>query len=140
MHPLSFLVLAISVHAAQAFKVPGLKRDIAWPSLPSVFPSWRPGKRDACPAVWSDVSSELTSMFSGIASCTDDAMAAIRLAFHDCYPGPGGCDGSIILAKEYERTENEGLADIATTIQGIAEKYDVGVADTIAFAGGKWFQ
>lgn len=76
-------------------------------------------------------------MFSGILStnCTDDALAAIRAAFHGCLPGDGGCDGSVVLAQEYERTENDGLADISVKLGNLATKYSVGTAkyDTVCW-------
>ncbi|KAF2496869.1 heme peroxidase, partial [Lophium mytilinum] len=90
----------------------------------------------ACPAVWKNISSELSTMFAGTLalSCTDDALAAIRAGFHDCFPGDGGCDGSLILANEYSRTENNGLADISQKLAALASKYGVGTADMISFA------
>lgn len=61
--------------------------------------------------------------------------------FHDCgtwsidQGETGGCDGSLILAQEaFTRPENRGLEDISTKLQGIAEKFAVGVADLIVFA------
>lgn len=87
----------------------------------------------ACPAVWSKVSAELTSMFLTGEQCNDDARAAIRLNFHECGSwetklGPtGGCDGSIILANELTRVENKGLAGIAGKVQNLAQKYGTGL-------------
>lgn len=78
-------------------------------------------------------------MFSGFLStnCTDDALAATRAAFHDCLPGDGGCDGSLVLAPGYERTENDRLADISVKLGNLATKYSVGTANMIQFTGGK---
>lgn len=96
-----------------------------------------------CPAVWTQVSQDLTKLFVGAdGQCTDDARAAVRSVFHDCgtwnkaQGNTGGCDGSLFLsAEENARTENRGLQQISTTLQGIANQRKVGVADIIAFAG-----
>ncbi|ORY07135.1 heme peroxidase [Clohesyomyces aquaticus] len=91
---------------------------------------------DSCPAVWSDVSDTLTEEFLADGSCTDNARAAIRAAFHDCFNG--ACDGSLILANECSNPENSGLEDYCSYISDVADQYedkDVGVADLIQFAG-----
>lgn len=98
-----------------------------------------------CPPVWANISSDLTTQFLGSDGlCTDDARAAIRAAFHDAGTYSlklaaegrvgGGADGSLILAKEYNRTESQGLVDISTKLHALALQYHVGVADTIQFA------
>jgi hypothetical protein len=53
---------------------------------------------EACPAVWTLISSTLTEQFLADGQCTDAARAAIRSSFHDCFNG--ACDGSLILANE----------------------------------------
>lgn len=90
--------------------------------------------RAQCPAIWSDVSSDLKSnLFS---TCNDDARAAIRLPFHDCYAG--ACDGSIILSDECTtRDENSQLVDICSSLGDKATQYNVSVADLIQVAGGE---
>ncbi|KAI2618733.1 class II peroxidase [Hypoxylon sp. NC1633] len=90
--------------------------------------------RAQCPAVWTDVATDLKTSFVGSdGTCTDDARAAIRLSFHDCYPG--SCDGSIILASECtDRAENAQMVDICSTLSDKATQFDVGVADLIQFA------
>ncbi|OTB06244.1 putative class II peroxidase [Hypoxylon sp. CI-4A] len=87
-----------------------------------------------CPAVWTDVATDLKSSFLDTSgACTDDARAAIRLAFHDCFPG--SCDGSIILANECsDRGENTQLVDICTTLGDKATSFNVSTADLIQFA------
>ncbi|KAK0662792.1 Low-redox potential peroxidase [Lasiodiplodia hormozganensis] len=92
-------------------------------------------RQDGCPAVWNDVASELRGWFLDGEGCSDDARAAIRLAFHDCFAG--GCDGSIILAKEYTREENAGLENFSVKLAPLAEQYDVGTADLVQFAGAQ---
>lgn len=97
-----------------------------------------------CPSVWYNVSSDLTKRFlDSDGDCNDDARAAIRAAFHDAGTyslklaaagRKGGADGSLILAKEYNRTENLGLFDISTKLLAIARQFNVGVADIIQFA------
>ncbi|KAI1462162.1 class II peroxidase [Annulohypoxylon moriforme] len=87
-----------------------------------------------CPAVWTDVATELKSTFiDSDGNCNDDARAAIRLAFHDCFPG--ACDGSIILADECtDRGENAQMIDICSTLGTMATNFTVGTADLIQFA------
>ena len=98
-----------------------------------------------CPLVWHNVSSALAKQFHGSdGDCNDHARAAIRAAFHDAgtYSSKlaaagrvgGGADGSLILAKEYNRTESRGLSDISSKLHALALRYNVGVADTIQFA------
>lgn len=52
-------------------------------------------------------------------------------AWNKAQGAQGGCDGSLILAGELARGENNGLRPIADYIQGLATKYKVGVADMI---------
>ncbi|RDW66615.1 hypothetical protein BP5796_09364 [Coleophoma crateriformis] len=97
----------------------------------------------ACPAVWTQVSQDLTKMFvQADKQCNDDARAAIRAVFHDCATwakaqgNTGGCDGSLFLsAEENARTGNRGLQSISTKLTDLAQQRGVGVADMIAFAG-----
>ncbi|USP79672.1 ligninase LG6 precursor [Curvularia clavata] len=84
----------------------------------------------SCPAVWSEVASELETTFAG---CGKDAHGAIRAVFHDCITS--GCDGSLILSDECTtRTENAGLSDICSELDNWRKKYSVGAADMIQFA------
>lgn len=67
----------------------------------------------SCPSVWAEVATDLNGLFAGTDGCTDDARAAIRLPFHDCFPG--ACDGSIILSDECTaRGENSQLTGICS--------------------------
>jgi catalase (peroxidase I) len=85
----------------------------------------------------------LTKLFVGAdGQCTDSARKAVRATFHDCgtwntaQENTGGCDGSLILSpEENAKPENRGLQDISGTLQAMATKYKVGVADMIAYAG-----
>lgn len=89
-----------------------------------------------CPSVWGTVATDLNAIFSGDNGCTDDARAAIRLPFHDCFPG--ACDGSIILSDECTaRGENSQLVDICSTLGAKATEYNVSTADMIQVAGGR---
>lgn len=89
-----------------------------------------------CPSVWGTVAADLNGIFSGTDGCTDDARAAIRLPFHDCFPG--ACDGSIILSDECTtRGENSQLVDICSTLGAKATEYNVSTADMIQVAGGR---
>jgi hypothetical protein len=90
-----------------------------------------------CPAVWDTISHELTTAFLSNNTCNDDARAAIRAAFHDCFPKPG-CDGSLFLANsELSRSENVNLGPTTLMLGTLAEKHKVTVADMIQFAAGK---
>ncbi|KAF2502760.1 heme peroxidase [Lophium mytilinum] len=91
------------------------------------------GQGSGCPAVWFDISKDLTSRFLKQGVCTDDARAAIRSSFHDCFDG--ACDGSLVLGNECYRSSNNGLLDWATKLRAIKKHYDVGMADLIQFAG-----
>ncbi|KAI0834096.1 class II peroxidase [Hypoxylon sp. FL0890] len=90
--------------------------------------------RAQCPAVWTEVAADLKTTFLDTdGNCNDDARAAIRLAFHDCFPE--ACDGSIILADECtERAENTQMVDICSILGDKATQYSVGTADLIQFA------
>ncbi|KAI5866735.1 putative class II peroxidase [Durotheca rogersii] len=87
-----------------------------------------------CPSVWGDVAEDLKSSFvDGDGKCNDNARGAIRLSFHDCFPG--SCDGSIILTDECTaRIENSQLVNICSIVGDKANQFNVGVADLIQFA------
>jgi Peroxidase len=87
-----------------------------------------------CPAVWTQVAQALTSLFLTSGQCNDDARAAIRAVFHDCFPD-GGCDGSLALAAELSRPENTPMTATVNKLSALANQFGVGVADIIAFAG-----
>ncbi|KAH8897547.1 heme peroxidase [Thozetella sp. PMI_491] len=86
-----------------------------------------------CPAVWTQIAADFKSSFvASDGSCTDDARAAIRLSFHDCFPG--ACDGSIVLSDECTtRPENQQLIGICGTIGNKAKQYGVSTADLVQF-------
>jgi len=99
------------------------------------IPALAERKAAACPAVWTNVVSDLTAMFLdntvSPSQCNDNARAAIRAAFHDCgtwdktQGATGGCDGSLILADEVSlRGENNGLQDIAGKMIALRAKYN----------------
>jgi hypothetical protein len=88
-----------------------------------------PRQTSNCPSVWTEVSSELQTVFAG---CGKDAHGAIRAPFHDCINN--GCDGSLILTDECGRAENAGLSDICGKLKGWSTKYNVSAADIIQFA------
>lgn len=93
----------------------------------------------ACPSVWNYIASELKYEFiDKYGFCTNYARQAIRLPFHDCFPG-GGCDGSIVLTDEcFTRFDNENLIPICAKLRDVANRYKVGVADLINLAGGEY--
>jgi hypothetical protein len=90
-----------------------------------------------CPTVWTQVASDLKSLFvDSSGTATDDARAAIRLGFHDCFPE--ACDGSIILASECtDRSENSQMTGICSTLGDMATQYNVSTADMIQLGTGK---
>lgn len=149
------VVVVVNAAAASAFSISGLTdlgRDIAISARRYLIPedelSILASRKDGgnCPAVWTKIAGELTTMFldKKIGQCNDDARAAIREAFHDCGTWDktqgftGGCDGSLILAPgEIDRPENFNLADISTKLLNLqlSHKADgVTVADLIQFA------
>ncbi|KAF2249352.1 class II peroxidase, partial [Trematosphaeria pertusa] len=90
-------------------------------------------RQSTCPTVWTDIASDLQSTFISDGACTDDARAAIRAAFHDCFPG--SCDGSLILANECtDRGENAQIVDICSTLGDKATSFNVSTADMIQFS------
>lgn len=116
---------------------------LATPALFGVALGWAgssvgyTGGSSTCPAVWKDVATDLYALFVDSAGqATDDARAAIRIPFHDCFPE--ACDGSIILADECStRPENAQLIPICNILGQKATQYNVGTADTIQLAAGK---
>ena len=109
----------------------------AGPGTPA--PSTKPTSGGGCPAVWTQVSKDLTAIFLSGGQCTDDARAAIRAVFHDCFPD-GGCDGSLALPAELSRPENTPMTSTINKLSAIAKQRGVGIADVIAFAGCKFPQ
>ena len=85
-----------------------------------------------CPAVWSQISTQLTAQFLADGQCTDAARAAIRSSFHDCFNG--ACDGSLILADECSNQENRGLERLCSNLKTVQASTGVGMADLIQFA------
>lgn len=123
---------------AQAFRLPDasvLTRDLHIPSFSNIKRSISEtlSPRASCPAVWSTISSNLTDLFLTSGQCNNLARQAIRAAFHDCFNN--GCDGSLILAGEFSRPEDAGMADICSELTKIQAEHDVGMADLIQFAG-----
>ncbi|OAG09942.1 heme peroxidase [Paraphaeosphaeria sporulosa] len=88
---------------------------------------------ESCWPEWSGLASDFETLFIEDETCSDAARAAIRLAFHDCFPG--SCDGSIINANECtERVENTQMVRICGTLGEKADEYGLGTADVIQFA------
>ncbi|KAF7541718.1 hypothetical protein G7054_g373 [Neopestalotiopsis clavispora] len=87
--------------------------------------------QSTCPSVWTDVATDMKAIFvDSDGAATDDARAAIRMTFHDCFPET--CDGSLILANECsDRGENAQMVDICTTLGDMATQYNVSTADII---------
>ena len=96
-------------------------------------------KADLC-CVWKWISYEMTAKFNGTSGrCNKFARQAVRLGFHDAgvwfnTSTYGGADGSILLSDEISRSDNNGLAAIATQMQSWYKKYSpygVSMADLI---------
>ncbi|KAH6642408.1 heme peroxidase [Boeremia exigua] len=87
---------------------------------------------EQCPAVWTQISAQLTEQFLADGQCTDAARAAIRSSFHDCFNG--ACDGSLILANECSNNENRGLERLCGNLKNVQANTGVGMADLIQFA------
>lgn len=103
--------------------------------LPVAFLATLAASQSSCSQEWWDLASDFEKFFIEDETCSDAARAAIRLAFHDCFPG--SCDGSIINAQECtERKENEQMVHMCSTLGGKADEYGVGTADIIQFAAG----
>lgn len=109
-------------------------------------PFMGPGPKRECPPIWGKISKDLVMKYTaGVpgGQCNDFARAAIRIAFHDCASWnlqlgtSAGCDGSLYLAKEYNRRENAGLQNTVPQMGQLAQSYGVGVADFFQFAAGK---
>jgi hypothetical protein len=99
-------------------------------------------KADTC-CIWSYIAADMHTKFAGGSGrCNGYARAAVRMGFHDAgawsKTSPnGGADGSLILAGELSRAENNGLQDIAAYTQGLYNKYQVygvSMADLIQMA------
>ncbi|KAF9700425.1 hypothetical protein EKO04_001980 [Ascochyta lentis] len=129
MHLINILLLASSAAA------------ISLPNFPEISQLFARKDGDKCPTVWTSISKELTGKFLSDGQCNPDARAAIRAVFHDCgawnkaQGAKGGCDGSLVLAGELSKPENNGLQDIGAYLKGRADFWKVSVADMIVFAG-----
>jgi len=90
----------------------------------------------SCPAEWTAIGTELKLSLLG---CNALARQAIRAAFHDCFAD--GCNGSLMLTDECQRTENDGLEDICAYLPKVhTEHPSVGMADLIQFAAAVAFE
>jgi hypothetical protein len=95
---------------------------------------------DTC-CVWHYiVANELVPAFSGTSGrCNGLARAAVRQGFHDAgawnkESTNGGADGSLILADEITRSENNGLQEIinfTTALFNKYKQYGISIADLI---------
>lgn len=94
---------------------------------------------DTC-CIWRWIALDMQAKFKGVSGrCNGLARAAVRLGFHDAgtwskSTGFGGADGSLILADEVGRPENNGLQDIVRVTQSWYDsykKYGIGMADLI---------
>ncbi|KAF2710768.1 class II peroxidase [Pleomassaria siparia CBS 279.74] len=130
----AFVALLATASTAQAFQLSDLKSTAsdAARSVGDAASSMLTRKSSSCPKVWSDISTTLTGQFLSNGQCNDDAHAAIRSSFHDCFNG--ACDGSLILANECANSENDGLSSICSTLGSLAKSNKVGYADMIQFA------
>ncbi|OCL04916.1 hypothetical protein AOQ84DRAFT_380115 [Glonium stellatum] len=100
MRLLQRITLLLTASTVTAISLPSLSTNFLITAKRGLFALI--ARRTSRPPVWKYVTTELTTMFSGFlgTNCIGDALAAIRAAFHDCFPGDGGCDGSLILAQK----------------------------------------
>ncbi|KAF2421800.1 heme peroxidase [Tothia fuscella] len=118
------------MHFFNSFLAIGLVASTQAISFPSILTP-----RASCPAVWTQISADLTKLFVTGLTCNDNARAAIRGVFHDCFP-QGGCDGSLALfPEELSRSENSPMTATMNALKALAVKHNVGVADMLMFAG-----
>jgi hypothetical protein len=74
-HIMHFTNLLLLASSAAAISLPGFS------GISQLF-ARKDG--DKCPAVWSQISKDLTQKFLTNGQCNPDARAAIRAVFHDC--------------------------------------------------------
>lgn len=95
--------------------------------------------KDTC-CIWKWIAQDMEAKFRGVSGrCNRFARAAVRQGFHDAgtwskTTGYGGADGSLILANEGGRAENNGLQEISQVTlawYNTYKKYGVGMADLI---------
>ncbi|EPE28317.1 Heme-dependent peroxidase [Glarea lozoyensis ATCC 20868] len=113
-----------------------LNTALAWSSIAATvaYASTLLPRQTTCPPVWSQITQELSGAFEGGKGCEQIARAAIRAAFHDCFPGPGFCDGSLLTNNEIDWPVSRGMEDIVALLQDKVARYGVGNADMIQFA------
>ena len=96
-------------------------------------------KADTC-CIWSYIVTDMVAAFKGTSGrCTGLARSAVRLGFHDAGTWStsstfGGADGSILLTDEINRSDNNGLQNIATQTKAwynTYKSYGVSMADLI---------
>ena len=94
---------------------------------------------DTC-CIWQYIVDDMVKDFKGTSGrCTQLARGAVRQGFHDAASWDlnsthGGADGSLILANEITRSENDGLQQIINYTLSIYEQYKdfgIGMADLI---------
>jgi hypothetical protein len=97
---------------------------------------------DTC-CIWSYIAADMYAKFrGGSGRCNGLARAAVRMGFHDAGAWSktsknGGADGSLILAGEMSRTENNGLQTVVAytqTLYNSYKSYGVSMADLIQMA------
>ncbi|KAK7704534.1 fungal class II heme-containing peroxidase [Botryosphaeria dothidea] len=135
------LMTACTVSSVHALSFPSL--DLPSITLPSLFRR----QSSSCPAVWTQISSELSTAFIANGQCNNLARAALRFAFHDqgtftntaafTAPASGGADGSLLLNdEEMTRIENNNdpIRSVRSFLLDLMAKHSVGAADLVAFA------
>ncbi|KAF2803698.1 heme peroxidase [Mytilinidion resinicola] len=138
MHVSALLLLLGTYSLVHALTVPGTS---PWPDkhlesglrIAKRSVPYEIAPRALCPQVWWTIATELKLSFLGVGGCNNLARQAIRAAFHDCFVD--GCNGSLMLSGECDRSENNGLEDICAQLPTVRAKYGVGMADLIQFAG-----
>ncbi|CZT46088.1 uncharacterized protein RSE6_06469 [Rhynchosporium secalis] len=95
--------------------------------------------KDTC-CIWKWIALDMEAKFRGPSGrCNRFARAAVRAGFHDAgawskTTGYGGADGSLVLAGEISRAENNGLQEIVQVHQAwydTYKEYNIGMGDLI---------
>lgn len=72
------------MHLAKVLLLVSSAAAISLPNFPDISLIFARRNGNKCPAVWAQISRDLTAKFLSGGQCNPDARAAIRAVFHDC--------------------------------------------------------
>ncbi|TDL17354.1 manganese peroxidase 1 precursor [Rickenella mellea] len=136
---MAFKSLALLVAIASVFQFTWV---LATPVKKTACPNSSHSAINAACCTWFDVLDDMqANLFDG-AECGEEAHSALRIAFHDAIGFStkggkgGGADGSIIANGdvELEFAANNGIEDIATPLQALADAHGKSYGDIIQFS------